>query len=46
MEESIDNFESWFIYQLIDAILSFNLRGKLSLEHTYGHLNINSKNEY
>ena len=46
MEESINNFESWFKYQLTDAKWIFNLRGKLSIKHTYGHLNINSKYEY
>ena len=46
MEGSLEDLEIWFIYKINDTTLIFNLRDKLSLEHTYGHLNINSKNEY
>ena len=45
MEGSIGDLESWFIYQMNNATLIFNLRGKLALEHTYRHLHINSKYE-
>ena len=34
MEGSIEDFEGWFIYEMSDATLISNLRGKLALKDT------------